>query len=245
MDSLFEDDPVAVALIGAVCGGDLLALQRLLAEQPELARVRINGRDGLSRTALHVACDWPGYFPNGPAVVRLLLDVNADPNAPVVGARHAETPLHWAASSDDTDVAEVLVDGGADLEAPGASIAGGTPLNDAVGYACWHTARLLVDRGARVDQLWHAAALGLQARVEELVDGPPAASQDELDAAFWQACHGGQRRVAEYLLARGADINAVPDHTGRTPLDIASSVDTRRGALIGWLRERGAASADL
>jgi uncharacterized protein len=29
-------------------------------------------------------------------------------------------------------------------------------------------ARLLVLRGARVDKLWHAAALGLLARVEEL-----------------------------------------------------------------------------
>ena len=26
--------------------------------------------------------------------------------------------------------------------------------------------------------------------------------------AFWQACHGGERRMAEYLLALGADLNA-------------------------------------
>jgi len=30
--------------------------------------------------------------------------------------------LHWAASSDDADVAEALIDGGADVEAPGGSI---------------------------------------------------------------------------------------------------------------------------
>ena len=93
-----------------------------------------------------------------------------------------------------------------------------------------------------MDKLWHAAALGLAVRVEQLVDGPPAATQGQLDEALWQACHGGQRRVAEFLLARGADLNAVPGYTDRTPLDIAGSLDTRRENLIAWLRERGAVS---
>src|SRR5262249_51581489 len=57
--------------------------------------------------------------------------------------------------------------GGADIEASGASIAGGTPLDDAVGYRCWQVARLLVERGAQVNRLWHAAALGMMSRVEE------------------------------------------------------------------------------
>ncbi len=196
MDPLPGDDPVAAELVDAVRDGDVSTLQRLLADRPGLASVRIAGLDGCARSPLHVACDWPGYFPNGAAVVRLLLAAGADPNEAVSGAGHAETPLHWAASSDDADVAEALIDGGADLEALGASIAGGTPLDDAVGYGCWHTARLLVARGARVDKLWHAAALGLLGRVEELVDGPPVATQDQLDEAFWQACHGGQRRAA-------------------------------------------------
>jgi uncharacterized protein len=244
MTPLPDDDPLAEALVDAVRGGGLPTLQRLLAEHPGLAATPIAGRDGVGRTPLHVACDWPGYFPNGPAVVRLLLAAGADPNAPVLGAAHAETPLHWAASSDDADVAEALIDGGADLEAPGASIAGGPPLDDAVGYGCWHTARLLVERGARVDTLWHAAALGRAARVEELIDGPPAATQAELDEAFWQACHGGQRRIAEFLLARGADLDAVPGYTDRTPLDIAASLGTRRQLLVDWLRERGSVPGD-
>src|SRR4051794_19882231 len=242
MDPLQTDDPLAAALVDAVRSGDLLTLRQLLADHPDRAAARIVGRDGCSRTPLHVATDWPGYFPEGPEVVRLLLAAGASPDAPVQGAAHTETPLHWAASSDDADVAAALIDGGADLEAPGASIGGGTPLDDAVGYGCWHTARLLVARGARVDRLWHAAALGMASRVRELLDGPPAATQDEVDAAFWQACHGGQRRVAEYLLARGADIDHVPDHTDRTPLDIAGSLDTRRDALVSWLREHGATS---
>ena len=111
--------------------------------------------------------DWPGYFPYGAQIVPLLIAAGADPNFrdPEPGS---ETPLHWAASSDDVDVAAALIDGGADIEVPDGSI--GTPLDNAIGYGCWHVARLLVTRGARVDKLWHAGALGLLDRVEELLD---------------------------------------------------------------------------
>ncbi|MGZ6697788.1 MAG: ankyrin repeat domain-containing protein, partial [Solirubrobacteraceae bacterium] len=182
--------------------------------------------------------DWPGYFPNGPAVVRLLIEAGADPSAPGADGP-SETPLHWAASSDDVE----LIDGGADIEAPGASIAGAGPLGNAVGYGCWHVARLLVERGARVDSLWQAAALGMTERVVELLGADPPHTQGQLDGAFWQACHGGQLRMAELLLARGADINAIPGYSTQAPLDIAGSTDTRRGQLFRWLRERGATSA--
>jgi hypothetical protein len=90
-----------------------------------------------------------------------------------------------------------------------------------VGYGCWYAARLPVERGARVERLWHAAALGTTGRAEEFLGSDPPPTQAEIDHAFWQACHGGQRRMAEFLLARGADINAIPGHTKHTPLDIA------------------------
>jgi ankyrin repeat protein len=241
---LSSGDPVAVALVQLIQAGDVESLRRLLGEHDGLAAARIEDDKGTSRTALHVAADWPGYFPNGPAVVRLLIEAGADPDAPAAGSGHSETPLHWAASSDDVDVADALIDGGANLEAPGASIGGGTPLDDAVAYGCWHVARRLVERGARVDRLWHAAALGMLARVEELLAVDPAPAPDAVNDAFWQACHGGQRRVAEYLLARGADLNWTPDHSTATPLDIAGSPGTRRDTLVSWLRERGARSAE-
>jgi ankyrin repeat protein len=169
----------------------------------------------------------------------MLIDAGADPNAPVEGSWHKETPLHWAASSDDVEVARALIDRGANIEAPGASIAGGTPLDDAVGYGCWQVARLLIERGARVDRLWHAAALGMISRVEELIATTPP-SRQELTDAFWQACHGGQRRMADYLLTLGADLNGTPSWGDGTPLDVAESVDTGREALVTWLLERGA-----
>jgi hypothetical protein len=109
-------------------------------------------------------------------------------------------------------------------------------LAHAVGYGCWHVARLLVARGAQAETLWQAAALGLTARVEELLAG---ATPEEIDHAFWQACHGGQRRVAERLLARGADIHFRPDYAQASATEIAGTLDTRRQTMVAWLREAG------
>ncbi|MEN3283342.1 MAG: uncharacterized protein V7607_4482 [Solirubrobacteraceae bacterium] len=237
-------DRVAVELGSAIHGGDLDALRSLLAERPELASAHMIGRNGLEggwRTPLHVATDWPGYFPAAPATVALLLEAGADPDDDTGGDR-PETPLHWAASTDDVDVALVLMDGGAKLETPGGSI--GTPLDNAIGYGCWHVARLLVARGVQVERLWHAAALGMVERMEQLL-GERSEAVGELSQAFWHACDGGQRRAAEYLLARGADLNWIPDYAEGTPLDAASSLGTRQDNVVSWLRERGATSAKL
>jgi ankyrin repeat protein len=240
-----RDDPVAVELRQAVRGGDLESAGRLLAGQPGLARATFAGRNEGTETSLHMVAGWPGYFPHGAEMVRLLVSAGADPTVPARGrdpGGYAETPLHWAASSDDTDVAAALIDAGADLEAPGGTIALGPPLANAVGYGCWHVARLLVARGARVGSLWEAAALGDRPRAEQLLAADPPPSADDISEAFWQACRGGQRRMGEYLLACGADINASPDYaSGSTPLQAAAEVDTRHQAVIDWLREQGAA----
>lgn len=232
------DSDRSAALVAALHSGDVDAVRRLIAEMPELARQPLGG-PLKTRTALHVVCDWPGYFPNGPRIVPLLIAAGADPNYrdPEPGS---ETPLHWAASSDDVDVAAALIDGGADIEAPDGSI--GTPLDNAVGYACWHVARLLVNRGARVDKLWHAGALGLLDRLEELLAANPTA--EEISQGFWHACAAGQRRGAERLLAAGADLNWEPDYAHGTPLDTAGGLGTRQENVITWLKEQGARSAD-
>ena len=66
-----------------------------------------------------------------------------------------------------------------------------------------------------------------------------------MDAAFWQACSGGQRRVAEYLLQRGADINARPRYAAESAISAAVGPDTRRELLGAWLKEHGAAPAGI
>jgi uncharacterized protein len=226
-----DQDPVALAAVRAIRTGDTTALATLLSEHPGLESEQIHD----TRTPLHVVTDWPGYFPAGPATVRLLLGAGADPNADP-GGDMPETPLHWAASSDDADVADALISGGAGLETPGGSI--GTPLDNAVGYGCWNVARLLVQRGARVDKLWHAAALGLLPRVEELLAAAPAPAPDDLNEAFWQACHGGQRRTAERLLAAGADLSGTPGYSDQSAAEAAAELGTQRANLVTWLHDQ-------
>ena len=97
-------------------------------------------------------------------------------------------------------------------------------------------------RGARVDKAWHAAALGLHGRLEAILGSDPPA--EDVSQAFWHACAGGQRRAAEYLLSRGADLTWEPDYAQGTPLDAASGLGTQQQNVISWLGERGAHSAD-
>jgi hypothetical protein len=244
---LRADDPLASEVIRAIKGGDLDSLQRILAANPGLSTARIKGNRGGSKALLHVVTDWPGFFPNGPAVVKLLITAGSDLNARTEGGEpqpepDGETPLQWAASNDDVEVAEALILGGADIEARGGSIAGGTALENAIGYGCWRVARLLLHHGAKVEKLWHAAALGMTSVVERFFQEGSTPSTEELNDAFWQACSGGYRRTAEYLCARGADLNWIPSYAKQTPLGIASSAghDTGREALVNWLRAKGA-----
>ena len=238
------DAPAAVELLLAVRGGDIDLVGRLLSENPDLARARFEARGGTG-TALHFVTDWPGYFPNGPDIVKLLIHAGADPNALTTGGGSetpgpgSETPLHYAASSDDVDVAGALIDGGADLETPDGSI--GTPLDNAVGYGCWHVARLLVMRGARVEKVWHAGALGMLDRLDDLL--VPEIDPELISQGFWHACGAGQRRAAERLLNAGADLNWEPDYAQGTALDAATGLGTRQDNVIEWLRSMGARSA--
>ncbi len=215
----------------AIRTGDLAALDRFLSTDQTLVHARIDGH----RTLLHVATDWPGHFPNVRETIAALVARGADVNARFQG-RHSETPLHWAASSDDVDALDALLDRGADIEAPGAVIGGGTPLADAVGFGQWRAARRLVERGA-YSTIWQAAALGLMDRLKECMAGDPAPSPREVTNAFWNACNGGQLAAAEYLLERGADLNWV-GHGDLSALDMA--LRHSNAEIAEWLRLRGA-----
>ncbi len=97
-------------------------------------------------------------------------------------------------------------------------------------------ARLLVQRGARVERLRHAAALGLLDRLEEFLAEEPG--NDDSSHAFWQACNGGQRRAAERLFNAGADLGYHPGYADETPAQIAATHGEQRSNLVKWLGER-------
>jgi uncharacterized protein len=195
------DAPLAVTATALVQAGDVAGLQAMLSDHPELATERF-GDANMSRTLLHAATDWPGNYPNGPAVVAVLVAAGADVNARFSGP-HTETPLHWAASSDDVVMIDALLDFGADIEADGAVLTGGTPLADAVVFGQWQAAQRLVERGA-VLTLWQAAALGPPDLVRRIV-AAESPSADALTNALWHAARGGSRPIAEYLVSVGAD----------------------------------------
>ena len=77
-----SDSQVAVELQPAGRAGETAAIQSLLRNEPALAWAGLVGSDGGSGTALHLVTDWPGYFPNGPQIVRLLVGAGADPQRP-------------------------------------------------------------------------------------------------------------------------------------------------------------------
>ena len=193
----------------------------------------------MTRSLLHVVADWPGHFPNVASTVKVLVDAGADVNARFTGP-HTETPLHWAASSDDIEVLDALLDAGADIEAPGGVVASGTPIADATAFGQWTAARRLIERGARTN-LWESATLGLMDRVElYYFQGATPPSGDDVTSAFWGACHGGQITAAQYLQGRGADINWV-GYDDLAPLDAARRSDASE--VVEWLRGHGARSA--
>ncbi|KIL48361.1 ankyrin repeat domain-containing protein [Jeotgalibacillus campisalis] len=248
MTIIYEDEDLAAEVVKAIQTGEVGKVERLISENPFLVTARIVSRDyvehskalGMSRTLLHIVTDWPGHFPNGAKMVKVLIEAGADVNARFTGP-HNETPLHWAASSNDVEVMDVLLDGGAEIDADGAVIGGGTPLDDAVAFAQWDAAHGLVERGAQT-KLWNEAALGLMNRIQQRFQGSNSPTFDQITEAFWLACHGGQQSAAEYLLAQGADFNWI-GYDNLTPLEAAQR-NHANPALIEWLINQGAKSVN-
>lgn len=235
--------PLAIAAFAAIQAGDVAALRRLLADNPGLATVCIVS-DGTNygsgrRSLLHVATDWPGHFPRVAETIAELIRAGADANACFAGA-HAETPLHWAASSDDVAALDALLDAGADIEAPGGVIGNGTPLADARAFRQWKAAGRLIERGAKTN-IVDEATLGLLDRLQARFETSPPPEPGDVSCAFWGACHGGRRECAEYLLERGAELDWLAPWEPMTPLDAA--LRSEAGELAQWLRGRGAKSA--
>lgn len=227
LDALVAN-PTHEAAIAAVRAGDLPALGELLREHPHLATARLARREG--RTLLHIATDWPGHYPDVAAIIAALVAAGADPNASGLGD-HPETPLHWAASSNDLCAVNALLDAGADIDAPGAVIGGGTPMADATAFGQWPAVRLLLERGAATN-LFESAALGLVDRVRAhlaTADQTP----ENVTSGLWGACHGGQLETAHVLLEAGADVDWV-GYDGLTPLDAAHRAEATD--IIEWLR---------
>ena len=235
----------------AIESGDVETLERLIAEDPQ--RVHQTTEDN-PRTLLHVLCDYPGHRPRSRLTAQILIRAGADVNARAKfegKTDPGETPLHWAASSDDVAMIEVLLDSGAEIDIDGGVIANGTPLWEAVVFCMPNAAAKLIQRGATYN-LMIAAGVGRLDLVAEFFDAKgditdragvlpgwstPRPARDCIDSAFGMACRNGHLETAQWLLQKHPDIDR-KNPVGETPLDQA--VQRNHAAVADWLASIGA-----
>jgi len=146
-----------------------------------------------------------------------------------VAGEYGKTGLHWAAETDQAEAARILIDAGADIEAR--TSWGATPLEWAATMGSLRVADLLLSRGAGGFTLIVAAGLGRLEEVKAIIEAEtdlsthrrrcapespnddwPADSThirgDVLSDAMYAASRNGHTQVVEYLLDRGAAIDA-------------------------------------
>ena len=151
---------------------DVGRLNALIAEEPSLATADLthwcdhpNGAAPLNYIAMlrfdAQRLGLPRDLPGTDAVAKTLLDAGAPVNS---HPGESETPLMTAASYGDAEVARVLIEAGADLDAIAAPNAGGVPGGSALLHAAvfgmTDVVNVLVEAGARVRSIEEAAAAG-------------------------------------------------------------------------------------
>ncbi|HEY5934312.1 MAG TPA: sigma-70 family RNA polymerase sigma factor [Kofleriaceae bacterium] len=169
-----------------------------------------------------------------------------------------KTPLHWAAETNQREIAELLIAAGADLEQQ--TSWGATALEWAATLGSKDVGRVLLERGARGLNLFTAAGLGMIEAVrsyfahgrpgpeagraprigEEAANIPPDSAVmtgDVVSDAFYIACRNGELAIAQLLLEHGADLNA-KGYFGATALHWAAHNGHRE--VVRWLLECGA-----
>lgn len=172
-----------------------------------------------------------------------------------IGAEWSDPPLMWAVRSGQLEVLEYLLSAGADPNGLGAWDQMALPLTvDLPAETSLAAAELLIDAGADVEparETWrtHLGEFTTKGRLEvaELlvrhgadVNRRNRRGQTPLQALIyppsWVERYGDPLIGIEFLLSRGADVNALAGD-GRTALDIA--VAQRNDAVADCLRERG------
>ena len=207
--------------IEAMRAGDVEKLRALVAADPSL----VTSRSSKSHPTLLQALVLEGKDkPKNVEMVQVLIDAGAELNEPLVAA----------ASIDNRAAAELLLDHCAAIDGTG----GWSPLEEALYWNSQNVIALLLERGAKVQNLRTAAGLGRIDLIESYfnADGslkPEAGkinwpwgdlnaiacsnqdawSQDPpgvVNNAFVYACMHGQIEAAKLLLDKGAEINVIP-----------------------------------
>lgn len=255
--SVQQPGPVArfERAVEAVIDGDIAALKRLLAEDPDLVRARstrVNNFDPPMHrsTLLHylAANGVEGYRQRSPKnaadVAKALLDAGADPNAlswayggqcTIMALLVSSTPP--ADAGVQVPLVETLIDYGAVL-APAGEGNWTSPVETALVFGKHEAAQALVRRGAPIESLAAAAGLG---RIDEVKRMLPRADADARHRALALAAQCGHADVVGVLLDAGEDPNRFnpPGTHAHTP-PIHQAVAAGHLDVVKVLVDRGA-----
>lgn len=236
--------------VAAIKAGDLDRLKSLIHEDPSLATARSSNSHP---TLLQCLVLDGAHLPNKIEMAQVLIEKGADIN----GA------LAAAASIDNVEAAEALLDAGAKVDGVG----GWTPLEEALYWGNHRVVNLLLERGSSINNLRIAAALGRVDLIESFfnpdgslkpeagkIDWPfgdlscveqpdadqSAERQNIINNAFIYACAHNRVEAARLLMQKGAEINAIPpgfDYSG-TALHNAALHGHRE--MVEFLLKQGA-----
>jgi ankyrin repeat protein len=239
----------------ALQSGDAVGFKALLRSNLRLAGERGTNGNTLLNLAVSFAGkpDWNG----GLSVIEALLEAGSDVNE---GNDRGWTPLHAAAYANRPEIAALLLEKGAALDAE-AHGAGGTPLIAALFWGHREVADLLGRHSSAPGNLRAAAGLGILELVDACFspDGaltpeacaargfyrphsgfpdwePSSDPQEVLDEALVWACKSNRLTVLERLVRAGARTNADP-YRG-TPLIWAAVCNCAE--TVEWLLDHGA-----
>jgi ankyrin repeat protein/beta-lactamase regulating signal transducer with metallopeptidase domain len=185
----------------------------------------VNARDENQQTPLHFAAT-RGHA----GLAQLFIARRADVDATDDNQR---TPLHFAAKEDHKELAQILITHGADLTLTDRN--GQSPLDTAMVTNHRPIVEFFVSKGLEPSILI-ASYLGDLDEVKDLVDDGSSVNGTPTSPYWHSPLHvaaiGGQRHVAEFLIAKGANVNAV-DKNDWTALHLAAIHDHKDvGELI-------------
>ena len=191
--SVQGQDSVEAQFTRALVKGDRKTAESLLS-----VGLNPDSRDRFGRTLLIKTVSFGDN-----EITSLLLSFHADPNAPTKRASHPSefpaTPLQCAARTGNLQIAGLLIDAGAEVNATGGTQTARTPLSFAVLFNHLDMIRFLIEKGAEVN-----------ARDSE--------GASPLDYAAWR----GSLDAVAILLAHGARLDEPAGQTGATPINEAA-----------------------
>lgn len=150
-------------------------------------------------------------------IVLAMLDLGVDLHATTADG---STLLHYAAlARDGAELVKALISMGANVAS--SNKIGNKPLHWAVKGGCLDSVKALVNAGSHIDA---------ENKVHFIID--------EFKKPLYLAIEKGQGEIARYLIEMGADVNAVNDDAGSTPLTAACNKDDL--PMIRYLLDHGA-----